>query len=251
MKTSAGSFAMTDGGANISMRVTEKFRVGAQVYVSNIGDMGQWRPQLDWAVGDYRFADWFGVRAGRVKTSLGLYNDTQDMEFLHTWALLPQSLYPMDLRYSTIAHNGGDLYGAVPLKKAGSVSYVVYGGWSSDDQRSGYFYNARDVKRNLNYLDRSMFGTDIRWNTPRRRAVDAHRSGPLQQHRTTSRPIMPTTGPGSSTSRVSIATRRRRSRRAARSARAPTTSARADGSPPRRSGCTSGWRSGPTTRATS
>ena len=39
-----------------------------------------------------------GFREGRVKTSLGLYNDTQDQEFLHTWALLPQSLYPADLR---------------------------------------------------------------------------------------------------------------------------------------------------------
>src|SRR5262249_18498204 len=96
MQTSSGSAAMTDGGVNASVRLTDRFRVGAQLYISNIGDMGQWHPQLDWAVGDYRFKDWFGVRGGRVKTSLGLYNDTQDMEFLHTWALLPQSLYPVD-----------------------------------------------------------------------------------------------------------------------------------------------------------
>src|SRR5436189_1029365 len=37
-----------------------------------------------------------GARAGKVKTTLGLYTDTQDMEFLHTWAILPQSLYPLD-----------------------------------------------------------------------------------------------------------------------------------------------------------
>jgi hypothetical protein len=166
MNTSSGSAAMTDGGANVSVKLTDKFRVGAQVYVSNIGEMGQWRPQLDWAVGDYHFSDWFGVRAGRVKTSLGLYNDTQDMEFLHTWALLPQSLYPVDLRYSTIAHNGGDVYGGVSLRKAGSVSYVAYGGWSSDDKKSGYFYNAADVGRDLKYLDRGMYGADVRWNTP-------------------------------------------------------------------------------------
>jgi hypothetical protein len=30
-----------------------------------------------------------------IKTALGLYNDTQDMEFLHTYALLPQSTYPI------------------------------------------------------------------------------------------------------------------------------------------------------------
>ena len=31
MDTSKGSFAMTDGGVNISTQVTDKFRVGAQV----------------------------------------------------------------------------------------------------------------------------------------------------------------------------------------------------------------------------
>ena len=53
--------------------------------------MGNWHPELDWAVADYRFKDWFGIRGGKVKTALGLYNDTQDLEFLYTWALMPQS----------------------------------------------------------------------------------------------------------------------------------------------------------------
>jgi hypothetical protein len=166
MDTSAGSFRMTDGGANVSMQLTERFRIGAQGYVSSIGEMGKWRPQLDWALGDYRFTDWFGIRAGKVKTSLGLYNDTQDMEFLHTWALLPQGLYPADLRDATIAHKGGDIYGSFALRKAGSLSYVAYGGWSSDNKDSGYFYNAKDMARSLKYIDRSMYGGDIRWNTP-------------------------------------------------------------------------------------
>jgi len=37
---------------------------------------------------------WFGVRGGKVKTVIGLSNDTQDYEFLNTFALLPQSVYP-------------------------------------------------------------------------------------------------------------------------------------------------------------
>lgn len=89
MKTSNGSAAFTDMGANIAMPVTDKFRVGAQFYTRNIGNLGNWRPQLDWAVGDYRFKSWFGIRGGIVKTTFGLHNDTQDMEFLHTNALLP------------------------------------------------------------------------------------------------------------------------------------------------------------------
>src|SRR5437016_4387644 len=98
MKTSQGSFAFTDFGANISTQITDKFRVGAQLYDRNIGNLGNWHPQLDWAMADYKFKDWFGVRAGKVKTALGLYNDAQDVEALYTWAVLPQSLYPLDLR---------------------------------------------------------------------------------------------------------------------------------------------------------
>src|SRR5438093_12557180 len=82
MRTSEGSLAFTDGGVNISASITDKLRVGAQLYVRNIGTLGQWHPVLDWASADYKFKAWFGVRAGRVKTTLGLYTDTQDMELL-------------------------------------------------------------------------------------------------------------------------------------------------------------------------
>src|SRR5271166_183658 len=64
MKTSQGSFAMTDAGVNFSVNLTDHFRVGAQVYDSNVGQLGHWRPELDWAVADYRFKEWFGIRAG-------------------------------------------------------------------------------------------------------------------------------------------------------------------------------------------
>src|SRR5260370_29641315 len=141
MKTSVGAFNLTDLGLNVSMPVTDKFRVGAQLYSYNVGVLGQYRPQLDWAVADYRFKDWFGVRGGKIKTALGLYNDTQDMEFLHTYALLPQSTYPIDQRGETIAHIGGDLYGNIPVRKLGSLSYTVYGGQRPSDLNGGVVYS--------------------------------------------------------------------------------------------------------------
>ena len=67
MKTSRGAFSMTDLGLNISMPVTDRFRVGAQLYSYNVGLLGRYRPQLDWAVADYRFKDWFGVRGGKSR----------------------------------------------------------------------------------------------------------------------------------------------------------------------------------------
>jgi hypothetical protein len=123
MNSSEGSAAFTDFGANISMSVTDRLRIGAQAYDRNLGHLGEWHPSLDWAVADYRFKSWFGIRGGKVKTVLGLYNDTQDLDFLHPFALLPQSVYPIDMRDSTIAHTGGDVYGNLPLgKRLGTLS---------------------------------------------------------------------------------------------------------------------------------
>jgi hypothetical protein len=166
MNTSKGSFAMTDGGVNISTQLTDKFRVGAQVYDRNVGQLGDWHPQLDWAYGDYRFKDWFGIRAGKVKTALGLYNDTQDAEALNTWALLPQSIYPLDLRSSTIAHTGGDVYGEIPLHKLGSVSYTAYYGARSFDKYGGTDYLAADQGIPIFHDSGKTRGIDMRWNTP-------------------------------------------------------------------------------------
>jgi hypothetical protein len=117
MNTSQGSAAFTDFGLNMSSHLTDKLLVGAQVYDRNLGQLGQYHPSLDWAVADYRFKCWFGVRGGKVKTTLGLYNDTQDLDFLRTFALLPQSVYPTDVRDATIAHLGGDIYGTISLKR--------------------------------------------------------------------------------------------------------------------------------------
>jgi hypothetical protein len=166
MKTTDGSFSMTDGGINLSMRLTPKLRVGAQAFSRNIGDLGNGKVQLDWAFVDYRFNDFVGVRAGKVKTTLGLFTDTQDMEFVHTWALLPQSVYPTDLRATTIAHVGGDLYGDVSLRKAGRVSYVVYGGERPDDKRGGYYLGTRDGGAPISDFKSTVAGGDLRWATP-------------------------------------------------------------------------------------
>jgi len=162
-----GSGALTEMGLNMSTAVTDKLRVGAQVFDRNMGQLGQYHPQLDWAVADYRFKPWLGVRGGKVKTTLGLYTDTQDLDFLHTFALMPQGIYPIDLRDSNIAHLGGDVYGTLGLGRGhGSLSYTGYAGHRSDSIYSAYpyFLAARGTtERTYSGLQ---YGGDLRWNTP-------------------------------------------------------------------------------------
>jgi len=50
MKTSDGSAAFTDFGVNVSVPLTDKLRIGAQMYDRNIGSLGDWHPTLDWGV---------------------------------------------------------------------------------------------------------------------------------------------------------------------------------------------------------
>ena len=165
--SSAGSGAMTNMGLNMSSQLTDRFRVGAQVYDRNLGQLGQYHPALDWAVADYRFKSWLGFRGGKVKTVLGIYNDTQDLDFLHTFALMPQSIYPIDLRDATIAHVGGDVYGTIPLKnRLGDLAYTVYAGHRSDSIYSGYPYLLSQFNVNFTRYGGLQYGGDLRWSTP-------------------------------------------------------------------------------------
>ena len=166
MNSSQGSAAMTEMGLNASSQVTDKLRIGAQVYDRNLGELGQWHPSLDWALADYRFSNWLGVRAGKVKTTLGLYNDSQDLDFLRAFALLPQGVYPTDLRDTTIAHSGADLYGNLSLPyRAGELSYTAYAGHRNDSVHSGYPYLLTQWGVFFRSMGGLQYGGDLRWNT--------------------------------------------------------------------------------------
>ena len=167
MNTSEGSGAFTDFGLNMSTRLAERLRVGAQVYDRNLGQLGQYHPSLDWAVADYRFQRWLGFRGGKVKTELGLYTDSQDQDFVHTFALLPQSVYPTDLRDATIAHLGGDVYGTVSVPhRLGDLSYTAYAGHRSDSIYSGYSYLFSQYAVYFKSYGGLQYGADLRWTTP-------------------------------------------------------------------------------------
>ena len=166
MKTSDGSGKFTDGGVNASIALTDKLRLSAQGYIRDFGRLGQWHPTLDYGYMDYHFRDWFGIRGGKVKTVLGLFNDVQDNQSLYTFALLPQAVYPTDLRDATISHLGGDLYGAVTLKHLGSLSYTAYAGHRQDTRYGGYLLLLQDRGINMNSYGGLQYGADLKWTTP-------------------------------------------------------------------------------------
>lgn len=98
---------------------------------------------------------------------MGLHNDTQDLDFLHPWAILPQSIYPLDLRGGTMSHVGGDLYGDMHIaKKLGQLSYTAYAGQRPEDPYGGFVLGLASVGLTMHSYGGWVQGEDLRWTTP-------------------------------------------------------------------------------------
>jgi len=168
MKSSDGSLQWTDAAVNISDSLADNLRVGIQLHMYQLGEFGSSNVQVDWASGDYRVNDNFGIRAGKVKTVWGLFNDSQDIDAVFLWILLPQGSYSIDHKSFYLAHIGGDVYGGLPLgKKAGTLHYVGYAGQATVDLNDGYIKQFANLGLIFtSSLGGKTYGGDLRWETP-------------------------------------------------------------------------------------
>ncbi len=127
-RTKQGSFEFTEVGINFTKPLTNELRLGLQLFARDLGPIGNYSPKVDWFYLDYRWQDWFGLRAGRVKLPFGLYNEVNDVDSAHGVVLLPQPLYSVQNRDFLLAQTGGELYGYVSLGEGGALDYRLYGG---------------------------------------------------------------------------------------------------------------------------
>ena len=128
LHSSKGSFEMSEAGLNFTSQLTERLRVGVQLFAYDLGTLGNYTARADWFYLDYRVKDWLGLRAGRTKLPFGLYSDISDIDAARTPILLPQSIYPQANRYFVLGVTGGGLYGYVNLGRAGALDYRAVGG---------------------------------------------------------------------------------------------------------------------------
>jgi hypothetical protein len=168
MQSSSGCAQWTDGAASISDSLTDKLRVGIQLHMYQLGQLGGSSVRVDWASGDYRFNDYFGVRAGKVKTVLGLFNDSQDVDAVFLWILLPQGAYPVDNESVFLSHLGGEVYGYVPLgSRAGKLGYSGYAGQVNLDLTDGYVKQLGEEGLVFTTAPGGKsYGGDVRWEAP-------------------------------------------------------------------------------------
>lgn len=131
--TDRGSFAYNEAALNFSVEPLPKLRVGAQLFMRDLGAQGNNSVSFDWAMGDYRLRDWFGVRAGRIKLPAGLYNTLVDADVARPEILQPTGVYSLNTRDIAAAFDGADVYGRVALGKGGMLEYEAFGGTMNID----------------------------------------------------------------------------------------------------------------------
>ncbi|MBI9091569.1 MAG: porin [Desulfobacterium sp.] len=166
-----GSFEYNEIGINFSKDLSDRLRLGIQLFSRDLGDVGNNKVTVDWAYGDYRVKDWLGIRAGRIKLPLGFYNETRDIDMLRTNVVMPQSIYADLLRDTVIAANGVGLYGNIDLYAMGSLDYQLVAGSMNIENENGFekFFNVS--YKGMFVIDghsdsEITYAGGLRWNTP-------------------------------------------------------------------------------------
>jgi hypothetical protein len=176
-ESSQGSFKFTEAGLNVSFNPLPRTRIAAQGFTYDVGDAGNYSPVLDYALAEYTFNDYFGIRAGRIRRPQGIYNDIQDVDVARTFVLLPQGIYDARWRDFYVSLDGGEFFGTIPLRQAGSLSYEFYGGMINPSMDGGAALEISDSLPPSGHLDSidsaEEFGGQLWWNTP----VDGLRFG--------------------------------------------------------------------------
>ena len=134
MESRGGSFDFNELALNGMFDLRDDLRVGAQVFIGDMGDYGNYEPRLDWGYVDWRPKNWLGIRGGKFKRPNGLYNETLDVDAARTFILLPQSVYSYQFRDFLLATTGVGGYGNLNLESGGDIDYQIYYGLPNTDQ---------------------------------------------------------------------------------------------------------------------
>jgi hypothetical protein len=163
-ETEDGTFQFNEMGINFTSQLSDNLRMGIQLLSRDLGDYGNNDVSIDWAFGDYRFRNWLGLRAGKMKRAFGLYNRIRDIEAARTSIFLPPSLYTESGRDVQSATTGIGIYGTLPW----GFDYEIQYGTTAADKDSaivamiahGFGSKAENVDADENFI------ANIEWNTP-------------------------------------------------------------------------------------
>lgn len=180
VKSEKGSFEFNEVGINFSSNLSDKLRLGMQLFARDLGDTGNNEVQVDWAFADYRLSNELGLRLGKIKAPMGLYNESRDADIVRTWVLLPQSVYMEAWRSFVVAAEGGGIYGTLNAGPLGSFEYQdvlgTLGNFNTEEPLLGkqferllqpYAFTGQVITADdVEVTGRKMNTLQLVWNTP-------------------------------------------------------------------------------------
>lgn len=167
--TKAGTMSVNEAIINMTAMVDNKTRIGVQFLGRDFGRNANGNVVLDWAFGDYRWRDAMGFRAGKIKTPLGFYNKTRDVDAVRTSILMPQAVYNEGFREVATAFQGFSAYGDLAIGDNSSLEYEAwYGTVEMDQNQFLATVIAPDGAPQLGYSVETKYWTGAAgtWNTP-------------------------------------------------------------------------------------
>jgi len=146
------SFDFTELGINASLQVNPSLLLSAQLLSRHTGDLYDGTPALDYGLVDITLASTMsytlGLRAGRIKNPLGLYNETRDVPFTHPGIFLPQVVYYDKVRNLMLASDGAMLYGHL-YGDTGNLALTLGGGQAVIDENVEWVYLSNNFDGDL------------------------------------------------------------------------------------------------------
>lgn len=108
------SLQFTEIGLNASVRPMPRLQLSGQLLSRRAGETDDGEIRIDYALADInlltRSASQAGLRLGKIKNPLGLYNETRDVPFTRPSIFLPQSIYFDRTRELALSSTGAQLY---------------------------------------------------------------------------------------------------------------------------------------------
>ncbi len=174
-ETEEGTFEFNEFGLNVQSQVSDKLRIGAQLFSRDLGPVGNNNIVLDWGYADYHFSDALGLRIGKMKMPYGLHNQGRDVDLLRPNILLPMSSYSEDMRAIVGSYLGGNFYGTFRAGFLGRFEYDLGFGTLNIDTDSPFVKSLyMSVATSMGFTDmydkkahtKMVYGGYFRWNTP-------------------------------------------------------------------------------------
>ncbi len=147
--SSETSAELTEIGINGYSRLLNNLSLAGQLLARRSGEMYDGSIELDYLILDLTIQDTQeslnGLRFGRFKNPIGLYNDTRDVAFTRPGIFMPQSIYFDNLRNAFLSNDGIIVYQQIDSSH-GMFDFQLGAGYTPVDVNIEYTLVGDDIQ---------------------------------------------------------------------------------------------------------